>query len=817
MKKKIHPDVLSELELRGTGLTEAEAQRQRASFGPNEIVERAGNPWLELVADTLKDPMVWFLVGIGAAFLLVGERGEAAVVLAATLPLLLMDAFLHWRTQASTASLRGQLEAKALVLREGKERAIDSHELVPGDLVRILPGHAFLPADGCWESAEGLQVDESVLTGEAFPVAKRSIPPEALREKKETLVDDAALGFAGTRALTGSGLLRVLATGSRTAYGEIVRSVSAVSHERTALQVSIARLTKQLTVAAGGFCLILAAVRYSQGHGWLDALLSAATLAVAAVPEEFPVVFAFFLGVGVYRLAKRRALVRRAVSVENIGRVTCICTDKTGTVTAGELQLTHVDSAAGPAGQEALLYASAASSPEGTDPVDQAILAAAKKMGIEPPHRKRVIPFTEDRKREVAFFGRQGRSHCAMKGSPETVLARAALDPGEKAAWLRKTATWASGGHKVLAVAAREVSESEAEAGAEPGEGWSFAGLLAFEDPPRPEVRAAVEYCRDNGIRVLMITGDHPETAAAIAKDIGLARGAPAVLSAEAEPEKFEEAWLGAHPEQLLGADVIARCNPMQKLRVVTALKAAGEVVAVTGDGVNDVPALKAADIGIAMGLRGSRSAREVSSIVLADDNFSTIVGAVREGRQLFTNLRRSFEFLLLFHIPFVLSAALVPLLGYPLLYLPVHVVWLELIIHPTALFAFQQAAAKGAGGPQARETSFFTRAGAIRVLIVGLALTAVLLLSYVAGLAEHADAGHARSKVMALLSFYSAGLAIFLTGAKSRAALWIAAASALSAVALIQTGRIAGALHLTPLHAGDWAAIGAAGGHCCC
>lgn len=805
MKKKISLENIGGLKGGPAGLSDAEVTSQRSRFGANSIVERAGNPWLEIFADTVKDPMIWFLVGIGSVFFLVGDRQEAVILFAATVPLLFMDAFLHWRTQASTASLKGQLAAEALVIRDGKKSRIDSRDIVPGDLVVLNAEDHFLPADGYWESVDALQVDESVLTGEAFPIAKRGLPWEAFRAAGDVLIDADSLGFAGTRVLTGGGLLRVLFTGKETSYGEIVQSVSTMTHERTALQHSIAKLTRALVLAAAAFCLILAVIRLRQGHGWLDALLSAATLAVAAIPEEFPVVFTFFLGVGVYRLAKRRVLVRRAVSVENIGRVTRICTDKTGTVTAGQLELTHID-AAGPVSEtEALAAAAAASNPDGTDPVDQAIFSAATGKNLTIPRRLNVIPFTEDRKRETAFFENQGRAVCVMKGSPETVLSKSALSADERNAWLERTVKWASEGHKMLAVASRDVTEAELREGREPESGFHFAGLLAFEDPPRPEVLPAVEYCGRNGIRVLMLTGDHPQTAAAIAREVGLGKGRPVVVSAEAEPEKFEASWLKAYPDFLKGADVVARCNPLQKLRVVEALRAHGELVAVTGDGVNDVPALKAADIGIAMGIRGSRSAKEVSSIILGDDNFGTIVNAIREGRQLFANLRLSFEYLLLFHIPFVLSAAIVPLMGYPLLYLPVHIVWLELIIHPTALFAFQQlAATDGDGEPESR-TSFFDRRDTLRILIVGAIVTAAVVAAYVSGLAEAGDAEHGRAKVMALLPLWSAGLALFLTRGKSRTANIIAGVSVLASVVVIQWKNLAAPLHLTPLHGVDW------------
>lgn len=805
MKKKISLETLSGLEGGPAGLSRSEATFRLSRFGPNAIVERTGNPWLEIFFDTIKDPMIWFLVGIGLIFLLVGDRQEATLLFLATIPLLFMDAFLHWRTQASTTSLKGQLATKALVIREGESLRIDSHEIVPGDLVVLNSEDHFLPADGVWESVESLQVDESVLTGEAFPITKRTIPFDVFRAAKEVLVDPESLGFAGTRVLTGSGILRVLFTGKETSYGEIVQSVSTITHERTALQHSITKLTQALIYAAAIFCLILAFIRYYQGHGWLDALLSAATLAVAAIPEEFPVVFTFFLGVGVYRLAKRRALVRRAVSVENIGRVTRICTDKTGTITIGQLDLTHIDPAHPLSELDVLRHAVAASNSEGTDPVDLAIFAASKERNLKAPIRVSVIPFTEDRKRETAFFEYQGRAFCAMKGSPETVLLRSALSNEERSEWLDRTAKWAREGHKLLAVAICEVPFADLRSKVEPDSSFQLSGLLAFEDPARPEVRPAVEYCEKNGIRVLMITGDHPQTAAAIAKDVGLGKGQPIVISAESNSEKFEEAWLKAHPNFLRDADVIARCNPIQKLRVVEALKSAGDLVAVTGDGVNDVPALKAADIGIAMGIRGSRSAKEVSSIILSDDNFKTIVSAIQEGRQLFTNLRMSFEYLLLFHIPFVFSAAIVPLMGYPLLYLPAHIVWLELIIHPTALFAFQQAATSENDGAPKSRTSFFDKKDALHVLIIGLIVTAALIASYVTGFSQTSDANYGRSKVLAILPLWSAGLAVFLTKGNSRTANIIAAVSLLCSVLLIQTKWLADLLHLTPLHGLDW------------
>lgn len=813
MKKKISLERLANLNLTKDGLSDFEFASQYARYGANNIVEREGHPGLELLVDTLKDPMIWFLLGIGATFYAVGEKQEALILAFATAPLLIMDAYLHWRTQASTSALQGQLAAESLVLRNGKEVQIDSRQIVPGDLVVLKAESHFLPADGYWEKVDALQVDESVLTGEAFPIAKQSTRMDLIRDGNERSVNTQQLGFAGTRVLTGQGLLRVLSTGKSTSYGEIVQSVTSISHERTGLQQSITHLTKILVIASAVFCLILAWVRLSQGHGWLDALLSAATLAVAAFPEEFPVVFTFFLGVGVYRLAKSRALVRRAVSVENIGRVTTVCTDKTGTITIGQLKLTHIDAfeKIGPGTkneEELLVIAAAASNPEGSDPVDDAIFSVANERVLEIPSRTQVIPFTEDRRRETAFFLKDGRTFCAIKGAPEVILAKSNLSISERSEWLERTNSWARNGHKVLAAAVKVVPNIEGQNASEPEQEFQFSGLLAFEDPARPEVKSAIEYCKSQGIRVLMITGDHPHTASAIAKDVGLGGNRPVVVSAETDATKFEETWLKSHPDFLLQSDVIARCSPLQKLRIVEALKSAGELVAVTGDGVNDVPALKAADIGIAMGLRGSRSAKEVSSIILADDNFSTIVDAIREGRQLFTNLRLSFEYLLLIHIPFVLSAAIIPLLGFPILYLPAHIVWMELIIHPTALFAFQKSASAESFTQATRQRAFFTLEDWLRIGGTGLTVSIALVLIYIDVLHEDAGPEHGRAKALALLLTWSAGVVLMLTKGRLRSANFLAAASCLSILLGVNIEQLSTPLHLGEIAGDEWLTI---------
>lgn len=784
------------------GLSALEVATQRSRYGFNDIVEVPGHPWGELLLNTIKDPMIWFLIGIGTLFWLLGERGDAITLYVAVLPLVLMDAFLHWRTEASTVSLKNQLSSHVKVIRDENEVEINSRDLVPGDLVVLSPGIQ-LPADGLFDTAENIQVDESALTGESLPIVKKTaaINPFLLSAKPQVNVTAENLGYAGTRVLTGHGFLRVLFTGVQTSYGEIVQSVARMPHEPTPLQKSIRQLVQVLIFAAFAFCFFLAGVRIYQGHGWFDALISAATLGVAAMPEEFPLAFTFFLGVGVYRLAKKRALVRQAVSVENIGRITTICTDKTGTITAGNLNLIHIESQQGISNDHLLRAAMVASSSQ-SDPIDVVIRETAEQKKLETFDRLKTQPFTEDRKRESAFIKMTSEKVLVcMKGAPEKVLMMSHLTESEKQDWRKRVSAWAHRGCKVIACAQAEVST---EAQAEPESGYNFLGLLVFADPIRPEVINAMAYCRKTQIKVLMITGDHPETAAAIAREAGLTAHSLNVVSAEDESQKFEETWLNKNPDFLKSLHVVARCTPMQKLKIVTALKQAGEIVAVTGDGVNDVPALKAADVGIAMGERGTRSAKEVSSIILSDDNFNTIVNAIREGRQLFKNLTKSFEYLLLMHIPLVTVGAIIPLAGYPLVFLPIHIVWLELIIHPTALLSFQTAASDHQALPKTKGL-FFSKGELMFLLLLGLVLAVVMGWSFLSAVTEANNPEHGRAKVMAVFTLWSAITGTYLTAFRSLTANVIAAVTAASIIILIQAANLLGFLKLAPLHLSDW------------
>jgi Ca2+-transporting ATPase len=780
------------------GLTREQVAVRTARYGPNLIAEAAPRGWLALLVETIRDPMLWFLVGTSGLFAFVGQWTESIILLAALVPFLGMDAYLHRRTHASIEGLRSRLATSAIVVRDGSQQTVASTAVVPGDLVVVGVGEAF-PADGVVVRGERMQADESTLTGESFPVSKVPLP-DVPHHDDAASVDDRHWVFAGTRLLTGEARVRIVYTGSETLYGEIVGSATRGIHARTPLQSAVANLVAVLVVGAALVCIVLAWVRYQQGHGLIDALLSAVTLAVAALPEEFPVVLTFFLGVGVYRLARRQALVRRAVVVENIGRVSCICSDKTGTITEGRLELTHQCSADDVSPERLLWLAAVASRRETGDPMDRAILDS---LDVPLPlDRMASFPFTEDRKRETGIVRADGMVVAAVKGAPEVVLEQCAATAEQRVQWRARVEEFAGTGHKVIACAWRRIDESSWPGG-EPDRDFRLAGLLAFEDPVRPGVAQALQTCRAAGIRVVMVTGDHPATARAVASEIGLGGDDPRVIDAGGIGSPLSD----ADTSLLRAADVIARAVPSQKLDLVRALQADGEIVAVTGDGVNDVPALQTADIGIAMGERGTRSAREVAAIVLLDDNFRSIVLAIAEGRQLFTNLQLSFQYLLMIHLPLVVTAALIPLAGYPLLYMPIHVVWLELIIHPTALLVFQELPAGQSLAPVERRARlrFFDRAQWVTIAAVGTLVTAVVTSTYLRSLGTGYDVEHARAMALVALTTASAGI----TANLSRLRTWTARVMVFGTMALswllVQIPAVAALLHLAPLHLDDW------------
>ncbi len=796
MQHSVPNSRIADLANNSQGLTSLQAEVRLREYGRNAILEESRAGWMTTARDTLRDPMIWFLVGTAVLFASLGEFADAVILGIALLPIAGMDAYLHRRTQVTTEGLRGRLASLARVVRDDVIVEIPAIDIVPGDLVIVAEGTPF-PADGLIVGGDGLQVDESALTGESMPVRKRSFVSD-LGGVAEHLIDDIHWGAAGTRLLTGEARLRLVHTGADTLYGQIVRSARQIEQQHTPLQKAVSKLVGFLIVAALILCIGVASIRYYQGYGATDAALSALTLAIAALPEEFPVALTFFLGVGVYRLARRKALVRRSVVVENIGRVTCICTDKTGTLTEGQLRLAHKIAADRIEPEFLARIAATATRPNSADPLDVILQQAAAPMEGT---RLQNFPFTEDRLREVTILRTAtGAIIAAAKGAPEMILAMVAMTASDRELWLARTRELARDGHKVIGCAFRDLRDWS---GDEPDRDYQLAGLLALEDPVRSDVARAVADAQAAKIRVIMVTGDHVDTALAIARELQIGGADPRAIEGTELTAYLGSGKTGADWD----IDVIARARPSQKLELVRALQRAGEVVAVTGDGVNDVPALQGADVGIAMGERGTRSAREAASIVLLDDNFRTIVTAIAEGRQLFRNLKLSFAYLIMVHVPLVATAALVPFLGFPLLYLPVHIVWLELIIHPTALLVFQQAPPEAELAPASRrsQTQFFDFREWTLLVAVGAMITALIMFGYYFSLGPERDVLHARSIAMVALVIASATVAAALSGLRSRSAAIAVGATILSALLIVQTPQLAALVHMSPLHLADW------------
>ncbi len=788
-------------------LSSTEAEKRRAQYGNNDIVEASTNRWHQIIEDTSKDPMIWFLVGTSFLFALLGDYQQTIILLIATIPLIGMDAFLHWRTQASTSSLSQHLATYASVIRDDTERSVPANTLVPGDLVLIKAGDYF-PADGILIKGENLQTEESSLTGESLPVSKQILSPSSqFTTDNNPYIDYPHWGFAGTRLLTGEAWLRVAYTGKESLYGEITHSIVETQQVRTPLQIAINKLILLLIFLASTTCIILAVVRYLQGFGFVDAILSAATLAVAALPDEFPVVFTFFLGVGVYRLARKKALVRRAVSVENIGRITCICSDKTGTITEGQFQLTQIIPAEGFSLETLLWIASIASRSESGDPLDTAIIQKADEHRLSIPKPLTTFPFTEKRKREVNVIASKDQAYlAAAKGSVDQIFSMCKLSPKSQSTWLEKITLLSQAGYRIIACAQITLSQLP-NLNEEPLSQYEFAGILAFNDPPRVAVPSAIKHCYQSQIHILMITGDRPDTAKSIALQTGLGKQSPVVITAD-EAEKQIKQKGGTILKKV---DVIASAIPSQKLTFVQALQNIGEIVAVTGDGVNDVPALKAADIGVAMGERGTQSAREAASIVLLDDNFGSIVSAIAEGRQLFKNLKLSFKYLLMVHAPFVFSAAIIPLLGYPLLYYPIHIVFIELMIHPTSMLVFQDLPPSKHLEPISGTPSkirLFSERDWTSLLSVSLYTILLVTLSYIFTLKSSGSVEYARAIAFTLLGFNSAFLTIGLSKLASMTSKIITGTTLLVSVLLVQVPTFAQFLNLQSLSPKDWILI---------
>jgi P-type Ca2+ transporter type 2C len=787
----------------GPGLSAVEARRRLLTFGPNALVPAESSGGIRhILVQVLTDPMSVLLVVAGSTYLALGDVVDAAVTFAALVPIAAVTVVLELRAERALESLRRLAAPTALVIRDGAERHVAAVDVVPGDTLVVREGDV-IAADARLLAGSELVVDESALSGESLPVTK-------------TVAHGDAELFAGTTVLAGRATAGVTTTGQATRYGAIGQLVAGSVQPDTPLQSVIRRLVVRLSIVAGVFCVGVVGLELWRGADLASALIAGVSLAMAAIPEEFPMVFALYLGLGAWRLTRDRALVRRLVGVETLGATSVICTDKTGTLTLGAIEVAALWTAPAVAERDLLRAAVLASEPRPYDPLEQAIVryAVARGIGVDELHAGELVrdhPF-DVAGRYLSHVWRHGAVLGAhAKGALEGILARGITPAGLRASAHAANQRFAERGMRVIAVASADRVSERSDRPADESR-LALVGLIAFADPVRPGVADALAECRAAGVRVIVITGDHPVTAKAVAESLGLAH---VRVATGADLDLADDAALAALVSEV---DIFARTRPEQKHRIVRALRAQGHVVAMTGDGTNDAPALREADIGIAMGRRGTDVARSAATLVLLDDNFATIVAAVRDGRRIFENLRRSFSYLIAFHAPLLVSALVVPLVGAPLLLLPIHLVWLELVVHPTASLVFEADPAADdlmRRPPRGRETGLLGRGALAGLLARGLALTVGVLGLYLAMLASGATTEAARGvavaalivgQVLLVLVERSGDRPLWRVGVSGNAALaWILGATLGSLVLVEYVGPLAALLRISPPSPEDW------------
>ncbi|WP_022721648.1 cation-translocating P-type ATPase [Rhodopseudomonas sp. B29] len=729
-----------------TGLDEATVQQRLAEDGYNELPNPDRRTLLRIVLEVLREPMLALLLGGGAVYLLLGDFKEAVILLIFASLSVVITVVQEARTEHVLEALRDLTSPRALVIRGGERRRIAGREVVRGDLLVLAEGDR-VAADALLLQADDIQADESLLTGESVPV--RKLPrDEAAAAARRPGGDDQPMVYSGSLIVRGSGLAEVTATGPRSEIGKIGQALGTMQTEAPRLQTQTRALVRTFGVIAGAFTLLVVVLYGTLRASWLDAVLAGITVGMSMLPEEFPVVLTVFMAMGAWRISQARVLTRRAAAIEALGAATVLCTDKTGTLTENRMSIAELrlpsgevfqprDGAALPQAFAALLETGLlAAAPDPFDPMDRALHRLA---GDHLPDGvgSRSLVHSYGLRRDLLAITQVWDSDddlgdyvVAAKGAPEAIARICGLGEAERQALARTVDTMAAEGLRVLGVA-RAAHPNDDWPESQLGFSFDFVGLIGLADPLRAAVPAAVADCRAAGIRVVMITGDYPATARAIARQAGI--DAETCITGE-EIAALDDAELA---QRLRGATVFARIMPEQKLRIVEALKADGEVVAMTGDGVNDAPSLKAAHIGIAMGGRGTDVAREASAIVLLDDDFASIVKAIRLGRRIYDNLVKAMGFIFAVHVP-IAGLALLPLLfGLPILLGPIHIAFLEMIIDPVCSIVFEAETAEEDAmrrPPRDPEQPLFSRALIVWGMLQGLLVFALVAAVFMIG-----------------------------------------------------------------------------------
>jgi Ca2+-transporting ATPase len=681
------------------GLTSEEAARRLAAEGPNLLPQPKRRTALRIVCEVVREPMLALLLAGGLAYMLLGDLGEALILLVFATFSVVVTAVQETRTERVLEALRDLSAPRALVIRDGAQQRIAGNEVVRGDVLVLEAGDR-VSADALLFEAHDLQVDESLLTGESVPVGKRAAEADeaaSLRPGGE----GQPLIYSGSLIARGHGLGQVTATGPATEIGKIGKTLAALEAEAPRLRLETMRIVR-LSAAGGGAIALLVVALYGLTRGsWIEAALAGITTAMSMMPEEFPVVLTVFLAMGAWRIGQVGVLTRRAAAIETLGATTVLCTDKTGTLTENRMAVVrlwlpaHGEVVVGPdhelPGHFAPILETSvlASATEAVDPMEVAIHEAGRRhldgngTGRSLSHSYGLRPDLLAMSNVWQVDGQPEGFTVAAKGAPEAIASLCRLSETDKAELLSAADAMARQGIRVLGVAAAQTA-GKVRAESHSDYHFELVGLLGLADPVRPAVPAAIAQCRAAGIKVVMITGDYAVTARAIASAAGIADGD--VLTGD-ELATLDGAALAS---RLGRVGVFARIMPEQKLRIVEAYKTAGEVVAMTGDGVNDAPSLKAAHIGVAMGKRGTDVAREASAIVLIEDDFGSIVKTIALGRRIYDNIRKAMAFIFAVHVPIAGLAVMPLLLGQPMLFGPIHIALLEMVIDPVCALVFE-------------------------------------------------------------------------------------------------------------------------------
>lgn len=679
------------------GLTSTQVKALQAQYGKNELTPQKKDGYFHKVLHIVSEPMFLLLLVAAVIYFILGEPRDGAIMLVFVLGIISIDVIQEWKTDKTLSALRDLSAPHVRVIRDELEQEIASAELVPGDLMLISEG-VKIPADGKIIACNDFCVDESSLTGEAEGVWKTA----AADDTGDYWHKDQC--YAGTLVTQGNAMVRVTQTGARTEYGKIGANVASAPDEPTPLQRQTGSLVKLCAgIAAVLFALVGVATYinipdHMPGERVIESVLSGITLAMAMIPEEFPVILTVFLSMGAWRLAKKNSLVRRLPAVETLGAVSVLCVDKTGTITMNQMTVQDTWSTRDDDDHLLVETMGLACETDAYDPMEKAMLAYCDSMGITKKHlfSGELISeyaFTNELKMMGHVWRRNGQTIIAAKGSPERLLTLCSMTDEQRELTQHELLKMGKQGLRVIAVGIMRVASPADIPAVITDCELTLCGLVGLADPPRETVKRDIARCNRAGIRVVMITGDNGITAASIAQKIGMLNCDHIITG-----DMLETMSDGELREQVKSVSIFSRVIPQHKMRIVKAFKQNGEIVAMTGDGVNDAPALKYADIGVAMGKRGSEVSREAADLILLDDNFSTIVDTIKDGRRIYDNIRKAVGYVFTIHIPIALSSLLAPMLGIApagLFLLPLHVVLLELIIDPTCSIVLERQPAE--------------------------------------------------------------------------------------------------------------------------